>query len=371
MATRIDIPNILINFLKKARYERLVREQEVDPNQLYATTDGNEKTEYGDLFGNIENQTDLYNALYSSRIFTKAMCDDPRGYAIVKALRESAKYFDINKFTVIGSPTITEEGIASGFSNSDYITMLPLSVFKNKSWTVECKTLLTYSNNCWCWPWKCSEGWNAWGSIGVFIASGNLQVCLYTRTGVSEDANNEGIRVSKGYAGIPSEYIKTKLVFDLDTGTYTLYADIGEGYELIGSHVATTTNPQLYYIDTAPNALMCVGCGTDNQPMKFDIDLKSYIFTINGETIFRGYSEHTGTDTYPLYNITIPYVESRDGVKIVDVQYKDLVDQLYDLTGQGNYIIIDEANEEFRLPLPDLYSQLENKSSFILRKWED
>ena len=169
--TRREVANLNINTLKKAKYESLTRQGLISEDELYATTDGNEKTEYGDLYGDIENQADLDNALYASRIQLKNMSNDPRGYATILALKES-------------------------------------------------------------------------------------------------------------------------------------------GTEI--------------------------------------------------------------TDNYPLQNITIPCIESRDGVKIVDIQYKDRVDLLYELTGQGNYIIIDEENTEFRLPLPDLYSLIEkNTATFTIREWED
>ena len=110
MANRIDLSNILINFLKKARYERHIKEGTLEENQFYAVTDGNEKTEYGDLFGNIENQADLYNALYASRLFKMEMCNDLRGYELVHKLYDRRE-FDLSKFTVVGNPTISEDGI--------------------------------------------------------------------------------------------------------------------------------------------------------------------------------------------------------------------------------------------------------------------
>ena len=104
------------------------------------------------------------------------------------------------------------------------------------------------------------------------------------------------------------------------------------------------------------------------------IDLKDFSITVDGEEIFNGLKDFKRYDTYTLPSsevITIPYIPSVDGVKIVDVAYKPLVDQLYTETGMGNYIIIDETNKTFRLPLPDIYSQIEKKTSFTLRKWED
>ena len=170
MANRIDLSNILINFLKKARYERHIEEETLEEDQFYAVTDGSEKTEYGDLFGNIEDQADLFNALYASRLLKMEMCNDPRVYALLLAMKNNAE---------------------------------------------------------------------------------------------------------------------------------------------------------------------------------------------------------EGTDEYVEYDLVIPYYQTKDGVKIVDAQYKWLVDDLYELSGEGNYIIIDEVNQKFRLPLPDIYSQIEKKTSFTLRKWED
>ena len=44
---------------------------------------------------------------------------DADGLSFVQKYAHST--FDLSKFTVVGSPTITSDGIASGFSNSNYI----------------------------------------------------------------------------------------------------------------------------------------------------------------------------------------------------------------------------------------------------------
>ena len=369
MSNRTDLSNIFINFLKKKRYERLIAEGQLQDNQFYAVTDGNEKCEYGDLFGNIENQADLYNALCSARIFKKDMCNDPRGYAIVKTLRESAKYFDLSKFTVVGNPVINEDGVASGFSNSNYLKTIQLSQLKDKSWSITVKWInqgiisTPYTNTFFK-----SQGWTAWGSI-TFDNYDN-RINFWARTGISTDANNERAWCAKKLNYTP-DYIIATMSFDISNGTYTAKADWGEGEQVLGTYIPTTENKQLYYINQAPTNMIQIGPGSDNTYNKNATDLKQFSITVDGQPIFTGYSEHTGIDTYPLYNIEIPYYQSKDGVKIVDVAYKPLVDQLYTETGMGNYIIIDETNKTFRLPLQDIYSQLEEKTAITLRKWED
>ena len=175
MPTNKEVANLKINTLKKKKYETLLNEGQLNEDELYFVVDNNEKTEYGDLYGNIENQKDLDNALYASRIQVKEMCNDPRVYSLL----EQAK---LNMY----------------------------------------------------------------------------------------EAREE---------------------------TYTL-----------------------------PN-----------------------------EEI-----------------ITIPYMVTRSGMKIVEMQHKELVDLLYEQTGKGNYVILDEEKKEFRLPLPDIYSLLEQKAAVItFRKWEE
>jgi len=317
MADRIDLSNILINFLKKARYERLIAEDELEDNQFYATTDGSEKTEYGDLFGDIENQTDLFNALYASRLFKMDMCNDPRGYAIVKALKESVLTYELASYvSVVGEI-------------NDYV---------NYNGTEDNHVLLTFSGN----PLTVGLSINTPLVTGptplsyVFVCGSPTMVYSNYNGGYSDLPNN---LTQLAYIPLNGEWRQVPLI----------KASVNVENEQLAIKIKLLASMDL--TQTKFNLL-----GTTNNNAMIPLITPSY----------RG-----GQDTYSLYNITIPYVESRDGVKIVDVAYKDQVDELYTQTGQGNYIIIDEANEEFRLPLPDIYSQLENKSSFILRKWED
>lgn len=353
MANRIDLSNILINFLKKARYERHIEEGTLEENQFYAVTDGNEKTEYGDLFGNIENQADLYNALYASRLFKMEMCNDIRGYDIVHKLYDRRE-FDLSKFTVVGNPTITEDGVASGFSNKDYLTLLnDTALSNNNSFSIAGKFTTSddlTTNQC------------IIGVESVFkirIEGGQLNL-LYKTT-------------NKAW-GVHSRYYPLK-----NTVYYYNFSFTGDSYDFCVGTDASNLNKIYSNQDTSKlvtkNTPILLGCAfTVENGFLGSIDLKAFSITVDGEEVFNGLKDLTQYDTYTLPSsevITIPYIPSVDGVKIVDVAYKPLVDQLYTETGMGNYIIIDETNKTFRLPLPDIYSQIEKKTSFTLRKWED
>ena len=55
--------------------------------------------------------------------------DDSTLYA--KLLAKKRSTFDRSKFTVVGSPTITDDGVASGFSVNDYVS-IDDAVFPNE-----------------------------------------------------------------------------------------------------------------------------------------------------------------------------------------------------------------------------------------------
>lgn len=378
MANRIDLSNILINFLKKARYERHIEEGTLEENQFYAVTDGNEKTEYGDLFGNIENQADLYNALYASRLFKMEMCNDPRGYELVHKLYDRRE-FDLSKFTVVGNPVISEDGVASGFSNSftSYVSVNGLKAkdLKDKSWKIKASVIVPNGFQ------KIVPIFNIGKVYGMFGAAIVEQgrVRFASRTGTMSDTNNEGRKITINKR-VDATHIAVELEYKLNTGTYKLIAydflnniKLGEGSWT--APIEGRTNTQLVGINEGGEIVL--GAVRDSNTwyeITHIIDLKDFSITVDGEEVFNGIKDFKRYDTYTLPSsevITIPYIPSVDGVKIVDVAYKPLVDQLYTETGMGNYIIIDETNKTFRLPLPDIYSQIENKTSFTLRKWED
>jgi len=374
MADRIDLSNIFINFLKKARYQRHIDEGTLVENQFYATTDGNEQCEYGDLFGNIEDQKDLYNALCSARLFKKDMCNDPRGYAIVKALKNSLQ-FDMSPFIYSNTNNISNFGILTcdaGMSNRNDTVALPNSYISNANTfeisfnisfdfkgnynyilsTDTCHIYITNNRNS-------SNNFTWWTPDVVWRYNSNRLVG-FTK---NKDIAGQKIYDTDDRGLIIEQYGNIKVVFGRDKQkVYIRYYNNNDD-SLIVEYTATRDIQDLRLDD----GNLTFGYGFNGR-----IDLASIKIIADEEEVFSNKGIiYTGIDKYPLYNVNIPYMNTKDGVKIVDVQYKDRVDAIYEATGNDNYIIIDEVNETFRLPMQDIHSQLERKTSFTLRKWED
>ena len=198
--------------------------------------------------------------------------------------------YDPSKFTVVGTPTITSYGVASGLDNSNYLTTLDVGVLKDKSWTIKANfiNLDIKTPNTSNTLFK-TGGWTAWGGISVnYISNGTgVRIVFYNRTGLSTDTNNE-----RAWAVIDPPFIPNKInasmSFDINTGTYTAKADWGEGEVVVGTYVPTTENKQLYYINEAPTNKIQIGAGSDNTYNKNATDLSQFSITVDGKEVFTG-----------------------------------------------------------------------------------
>ena len=95
-----------------------------------------------------------------------------------------------------------------------------------------------------------------------------------------------------------------------------------------------------------------------NEPFLGSVDLKYFSITVDGKEVFSG--NKTGIDV--INDVEIPYTLSKTGSKIVDVAYRDRVIDLYEQKGQAGYYTIDETNQNFTLPMGEIYGMIESKA---------
>lgn len=199
--------------------------------------------------------------------------------------------YDPSKFTVVGSPTVTEYGILSNCSSTNYVnTQVQLSQLAGKSWAV--KGNITVGNEASVAVKFSSTGYISVGSITWYYSA--RRIAFVCRTGVTGDVNNEGIKISTANNSFEvGDKIYYTLSFDITTGTYSFYADKVNGTALVGTWIATTDNKQLYYINTQPTQYISFGRGSDGfaNLTTGSVDMKDFSVCVDGKEVFTGAKE--------------------------------------------------------------------------------
>ena len=79
---------------------------------------------------------EVANAVAVQRIYDCGISTDTKGFEIISRLAHST--CDKSKFTIKGSPIITDDGIASNFTNSNYAETIPVSKISLNTFMITC-----------------------------------------------------------------------------------------------------------------------------------------------------------------------------------------------------------------------------------------
>ena len=249
--------------------------------------------------------------------------DDKNGYEQIWNMAHST--YDKSKVSIVGSPTITANGIASGFSNSNYLTMQQnlngLSEFRfvvnSTDITTRIQPIIYYSDTNRILI-------TTTGTIQIFANGGNNLVLL----------TNNPLQVNTKYL--------IKLKYD-GVQTYSIECtNLSSGTTI--TDVGTLANS---FYDG--NVTYFIGRDNSSRYISGSLDLKQFSIIVDGVEVFHTNQESSDT----IGSLTIPYKKSFDGSKIVDISNIDLIDSVYDLLGYSEYYVIDQVNEKFYLPKLD------------------
>ena len=243
-----------------------------------------------------------------------------------------------NNYEVVGSPVISEDGVASGFSTSNYISINPIIQLGDyNSWELVTPEFTT-SNDLTTFQAILFATYGAYyGGIQIYVnTSGKLSVQLGSTTSSDRDLlnlNSFGVSANTKY--------RVKLVF---TGTkyYAYYSVNGGAWVEYGNLTSSTKVYSIWqYIK--------IGVESNSSfPFKGQIDLNSFKIYVDGNLVYQ-----------PC--LKIPYTQSKTGSKIVDVAYRDRVQDVYEQYGTALYYTIDKTNQNFSLPMGEIYGMLEGK----------
>lgn len=95
----------------------------------FVVTNGTGQVDWGGISGILSQQADLQEALVQSNGLTTGSVST-YNVMLDELIERAHSTFDKSKFTIVGSPNITNDGVASGFSSSNYL-LTPTIDFRN------------------------------------------------------------------------------------------------------------------------------------------------------------------------------------------------------------------------------------------------
>ena len=187
--------------------------------------------------------------------------------------------FDISKFTVVGSPTITDEGVASGFDRSNYLTV-DTSIFANDITDFDFYI-----------PFNVSKITTKRQHITRATYNGSFRflVCIDTDGAVKfnfSTINSETVVIPSTVLTLNKKYV-VKLSLHNGVLEYGYFTD---------NTYTKSGELELSYI--APMDWFPIGQGSLGSLTYGSIDLSHFSITVDGENIFNGLME----STKPIYD---------------------------------------------------------------------
>ena len=238
-----------------------------------------------------------------------------------------------DNFEIVGSPNIAEDGIASGFSNSNYLIKTLNTNFLNSNFDLIIPVGVTNAG---------SDSGNA-----ITLMNGTAMVA-------------RAYLASDGY--LFSLYYKDRTV-------------VVNGANLIPKANLTSNAINYIRITRVDNKINCYGYYNNKWNLRtsptipdgqsFDENIDIYIGAQrNGENALSTYVDLNlikfSSNNSLIYQpcLKIPYTETFEHPNVVDVAYRDRVQDLYEQTGEALFYTIDEQNQNFTLPAGDIYGMI-------------
>lgn len=205
----------------------------------------------------LEDLTDNGNALInnSKAWITGKLTNDKTTYDSIEKL--SVSTFDRSKFEVVGSPIISEDGIASGFSTSSY-----LKIERQLSGLINVNCAWTYYKNASAYAIPFALFFNPSDvTINPVVVSSKNMLTL--------DGGTGSLIIEEGVT------YNLKMVTDFKT-----FAELYIDDRLISNKIIQKVLDYVYKI--------YIGTGKNNYPINGSIDLKQFSITVDGKEVFNG-----------------------------------------------------------------------------------
>ena len=234
----------------------------------------------------------VYSSIPEDRLHAlKGYSDEGELLTDAEGLQDVIDYahstFDLSKFTVVGSPIITSDGIASGFSSSNCLTIPSITITKNTSATIKIRHTLasTVSDNDWLFKMGFYD--NNPSAINLFVLQSTLQARMIVANTNADTPIDAPLTAGKTYdfCLIVKDGAAKLEVTDIETNITISSTSI-----ILANDFSCVETPT---IGLSSNTFHCYG----------SIDLKQFSITVDGVPVFSG--NKTGIDTIKPDDYTV------------------------------------------------------------------
>lgn len=238
-----------------------------------------------------------------------------------------------NDFTTVGTPTLTNNSIVSDLTTSDYlIKSNAITIGDSGEFRVE-------------FSFDSTTASDLQYILDIYNSTG--EILLRRNSGANENAFSAIVFNGGGSAAF--NYAITNA-----SGHYYGYIEYKNGvytYNLNGqSQTLTTANKP-------PAGIYNVALGVRTQSgtpasalVNGSINLNLFRIYVDGKLVYQ-----------PVLNV--PYNKSKTGSKIADSAYRPQIESLYNENGYAPYYTLDEVNNNFTLPMGEIYGMMLNQST--------
>ena len=234
--------------------------------------------------------------------------------------------------------TISDDGIASGFSNSNYLIANGIQD-TSKSFKILSplfkREVLDFNQHYILQSWADSGS----GSLRLSVTNKkiNLQYRLGDTTTYTTISSQDVVELNNTYQ-VMIEYTGSKYFIKYQNITLNSgWLDLGTG--IIDSNLPLQGN----------NSQLRIGYHNSN-PYGFEngsIDLNAFKIYVDGNLVYQP-------------TLRIPYTQSKTGSKIVDAVYRDRVQSMYAQFGYADYYTLSDT--DFTIPMGEIYGMKADKS---------
>jgi len=237
-------------------------------------------------------------------------------------------------YTVVGSPTISADGIASGFSSGNYIKKDNVNFNYTSSFEIF-SPIIKLNSNISTREEMFYIGSSSTFSFDITFVNNNNNITL-----VIKDNNNSDILRSTKTLSLNTNY-QFKATFK--DGHYAIYAKENNGnFEQLG----IITNSNIYPNNALTLYFGLLGIANQYPFTSGFIDLNAFKIYVDGNLVYQ-----------PC--LKIPYTESKTGSKIVQSVYRDRVVDVYVQGCPERYYTLSDT--DFTLPQGELYGMINQK----------